>query len=60
LLNDRARHDGHTGFEKIAAHKGNHGNEKADALAKAGSQQPRQPEMCEGDFQMLDEDARNP
>jgi hypothetical protein len=59
LLDDRAQHDGHTGFEKIAAHKGNHGNEKADALAKAGSQQPcNQPEMCEGDFQVLDEDAQ--
>jgi ribonuclease HI len=59
LLGERAQHDGFTGFEKIAAHKGNHGNEKADALAKEGAQQPRhQTEMCEGDFQVLDEDAQ--
>jgi hypothetical protein len=59
LMEERARNDGHTYFGKIAAHKGNYGNEKADALAKEGAQQPREHlTLNEGDFQVLDEDAQ--
>jgi ribonuclease HI len=59
VLYERAENDGHTYFEKIAAHKGNYGNEKADALAKAGAQQPRKYlTIKEGDFLALDEDSQ--